>query len=243
MVALWNTFIHDPLLNLLILFYNTIAFGDLGVAIILLTVLVRLLLFPLFHKSTRQQVLLQKIQPKINEIKKRHKKNLQKQGEELMALYKEHNISPFAGLGVMVIQIPVLIAIYRIFLNIFKDGALRGLYGFVAAPQTLHHISLGFLDLQQPSYALAVIAAALQYVQLRLLQRSPQGKVDGKAKMVQGMMASIMPLFIFFFLVKLPAALGIYLLTTILFSIIQQEVIRRKLEHDAGLERVRTEDN
>src|SRR3989344_3690094 len=116
-IAIYDALIHDPLLGVLIFFYNTIALEDLGLAIIFLTVLIRLVLYPLFHKGLRHQAVMQNLQPKIKKIQDDHKNNKDKQMEAMFALYKEHNFNPFSGLFIIFAQLPVLIALYKIFSN------------------------------------------------------------------------------------------------------------------------------
>src|SRR3989344_5693043 len=111
---MFYTLLTQPLTNALVFFYNTIALEDLGLSIIFLTLAIRVLLYPLFHKSARYQMIMQKIQPKLKEVQKAHKEDKVKQTEAMMALYKEHNVNPFSGILFLVIQIPILLALYRI---------------------------------------------------------------------------------------------------------------------------------
>src|SRR3989344_4578938 len=168
MIEIYNTLIHDPLLNILIFFYNTIALGDLGLAIIFLTILIRLILYPLFHKGLRHQAVMQNLQPKIKKIQDDHKDNKEKQMEAMFALYKEHNFNPFSGFFIILAQLPVLIALYRIFLSVFKEGALNSLYSFVDKPEILNKLFLGLINLSEPSIFIVGFAALLQYFQGRM---------------------------------------------------------------------------
>ena len=94
MSYLFNTFLYYPLLNALILVYNYATFGDLGVAIIILTVLIRIVLFPLFYKSFEHQTIMQKLQPALQQIQHEHKEDKEKQALKMMELYKEHKVNP-----------------------------------------------------------------------------------------------------------------------------------------------------
>src|SRR5438128_1291763 len=121
---LYNWIIYQPILNALVFLYQTVAFHDLGLAIILLTVLIRLLLYPLFHKGVRYQMVMQHLQPQIKKIQDAHKGDYEKQTQALMALYKEHEVNPFSGFLLILVQLPVLIALYHVFLSTAKPDVL-----------------------------------------------------------------------------------------------------------------------
>jgi len=93
MAYLYTQFLYRPLLNLLFFLYNNV-YADLGVAIILLTIIVRVVLLPLFYKSAKDQTILQKIAPRIQELQKIHKEDKERQVKEIMAVYKEHRVNP-----------------------------------------------------------------------------------------------------------------------------------------------------
>src|SRR3989338_2103800 len=93
---MFQNFLLTPLFNALIFFYNTIGFQDLGISIILLTALIRTIFLPLFYKSTKNQILLQRLQPEIQKIQHNHKDNKEKQAQAMMNLYKQHNVNPFS---------------------------------------------------------------------------------------------------------------------------------------------------
>ncbi|MEK7086984.1 MAG: YidC/Oxa1 family membrane protein insertase, partial [Patescibacteria group bacterium] len=95
MTNLFNAVFYQPILSVLIFIYNNLAFHDLGLAIIFLTILVRIVLFPLFYKGAKDQALIQRLQPHIKKIQLDHKVDKAKQAQELMALYKEHRFNPF----------------------------------------------------------------------------------------------------------------------------------------------------
>src|SRR3989344_449385 len=116
---MFQTIFFNPLFNSLIFLYNTAAFNDLGLAIIFLTIGIRIIFLPLFYKSSKNQILLQRLQPEINKIQHDHKDNKEKQAQAMMDLYKKHNINPLSGFLMLLIQLPVLIAIYQVFLHGF----------------------------------------------------------------------------------------------------------------------------
>ncbi len=232
MKYLYYLLLRNPLLNILVFFYNTIAAHDLGLAIIFLTVLIRIILFPLFQSITRHQLVMQELQPKLEKIKIDHKDNPENQVKATMDLFKEHKVNPFSGLFLTLIQLPILLALYSIFRHVFDADIFTNLYSFVGNPGTLNHSLLGLINLQNPSILLVGLAAVLQYIQTRLLLPKPQPGVDSSAAQMGKMMTYIGPIFIFFIFSRLPSALSLYLVTTTLFSIAQQTFINRKLQHE-----------
>jgi YidC/Oxa1 family membrane protein insertase len=238
MTFLYHTIFYDPLLNLLVFLYKTVAFNDLGLAIIFLTVLIRLLLFPIFQKSARYQIVMQRMQPKVAELQKRHKDDKAKQTEALLALYKENKTNPFSGFLFILLQLPILIALYQIFLNILKPEVFERLYGMVVAPEVLNTTFLGLINLSLPSILMVGLAAAGQYFQIKTalpkLEDGKQLSVQEKASRRMAFIAPALTVFIFY---KLPAAVGLYWLTASIFSIIQQELIQRNIKKDNELGR------
>ena len=121
-MEIFFTLFYQPIFNLLIFLYNIVPLHDLGLAIILLTLIVRLLLYPLSKKAIESKKGLQEVQPEIERIKEKYKNDKEKMGPELMALYKEKNINPFSSCLPILIQLPFLIAIYKVFFNILNNG-------------------------------------------------------------------------------------------------------------------------
>lgn len=235
MASIFYLVLYQPLFNALIFLYDYASFHDLGVAIILLTILIRLILFPLFHKGSRDQAIMQRLAPKIKEIQHTHKHDKEKQARALMDLYKEHKINPFSGFLLLLVQLPVLIALYRVFLQGFSAGSLNMLYSFIARPESLGHYLLGIIDLTQKNIWIAIVAAIGQYIQgrLSLVSNSVEAKKGeaNPAEMMQKQMVYLGPLLTFGFLyfLNLPSAVGLYWLTTVLFSVIQQMIINRSV--------------
>jgi YidC/Oxa1 family membrane protein insertase len=239
MIYLYNEILFRPLLNLMVFFYNTIAFKDLGLAIILLTVLIRLILYPLFQRITRHQLVMQELQPKLARIREEHKDNPEKQTHATLELFRENKVNPFSGFFLMLVQFPVLIALYQIFQKIFSADIFARLYSFVPAPGELHVNFLGLINLQNSSILLVGLAAILQYVQTRLsLPKLEPGKELSATEKATRNMAFIGPIIIALVFAKLPAALALYLVATTAFSIFQQQLINRQLQHEK-LERIR----
>lgn len=221
--------LYQPLLNLLVLLYNWMSGYDFGLSIIALTIIIRIILFPLSIKAIKSQTILQKIQPKIQEIQKKYKNDKEKQAKEILNIYKNEKINPFSALLLTIIQIPILIALYKVFWNGLNPDELNFLYSFVYNPHQINYLFLNIIDLSKPNLILAIIAGLVQYFQTKIIQPPKQKdvSVNDFAKIMQFQMIYFLPLFTIIILINLPSALGLYWTTSGLFSIIQQYFILR----------------
>ncbi|MEK7212252.1 MAG: YidC/Oxa1 family membrane protein insertase [Patescibacteria group bacterium] len=233
MSYLYNLIFYNPLLNTLVVLYQTAAFGDLGVAIILLTILVRLVLFPVFQRTTRDQMVMQKIQPQLKKIQEDHRGDREKQSQATLAVWREHKVNPFSSFFLMILQVFILIALYQIFLGLNKTDALAGLYSFVSKPENINPNFLGLINLYERNIVIVVLAAIAQYFQGRfsLIKPKPGQEVSAAQKMNERMMWMFTGLTIVI-LWGLPSAAGLYWLTTSIFSVGQQIIIRKQLQKD-----------
>src|SRR3989344_1882927 len=233
----YNLIFYQPLFNILILFYQYLPGKDFGVAVILLTVLIRLILYPLMAKSIRSQKILSELQPKVREIQQRFKDDKQGQAKEIMALYQREKINPFGGFLPLLIQLPILFALYRVFWTGLQVGQMDNLYSFISRPAAIAPTFFGIMNLAEPSIILAVLAGVCQYFQTKTMSPSTssgqaQKKGDSMGQfsnMMQKQMLYIFPLFTVFILFKLPSAIGVYWVVTSLFSIGQQYLIMKPL--------------
>lgn len=232
MSSLFHTFLYQPLFNALIFIYNYV--GDIGVAIILLTVIVRIIFYPLFYKSFKNQTIMNKLQPEIQKIQHDHKNDREKQAQALMELYRHHKVNPFSGFLLIFVQLPVLIALYRVFLGGFSPESLADLYDFVTKPAEFNNLFLGLIDLKTKSILMVGSAAIAQYFQgrLTLVKRDPQGQQEeSPAAKIGRQMVFIGPILTVLVLASLPSAIGLYWLAGTLFSIVQQVAINKKLRN------------
>ncbi len=240
MSNLFHVILYQPLLNILIFLYNTIAFGDLGVAIILLTILIRLILFPIFQKSARHQKRMQEIQPKIKKLQEQHKNDKEKQAKAMLELYKEHNLNPFSGFLLLLVQIPILIALYRVFAKSLAPESLSGLYSFISPPLHLNFSFLGLISLAESNILIVGLAAFLQYLQGKLSLTKPEpGHSPTPAERMTRNMVFLGPILTIVVLSRLPSALGLFWLVSSLFSVGQQLIINRETTHNEPLGRIR----
>ena len=232
MSFIYNEIFYKPLLNLLVVLYQSVAFKDLGLAIIFLTVLIRLILFPLFQKSAKYQIVMQRLQPQVVALQQKYKDNKVKQTEEMMALYKQNKTNPFSGFLFILLQLPVLIAVYQIFLKILTPDVFKGLYGFISAPQSLNSSLLGLINLSTPNIIMVCLAAIAQYFQIKTALPKDQDPAtltpQEKANRRLAFIGPALTIFIFY---RLPAAISLYWLTASIFSVIQQELIQKNLKN------------
>lgn len=226
--------LYQPLFNSLIFLYDYIPGRDFGLAIIALTVIIRIILFPISVKAVNSQKNLQKLQPKIKDLQTKYKNDKEKQAKEILELYKAEKINPFSGLLLAIIQLPILIALYQVFWNGLKPQELAGLYAFVLNPGQINTIFLHIIDLSKPNIVFAILAGITQYFQTKML--TPQaGAVKGKNKnepdfsqIMQKQMLYFFPVFTIIILLGLPSALGLYWTASGLFSIVQQYFVFKK---------------
>lgn len=227
---LFNLILVYPLLNLLVFFYHYIP--DIGIVIILVTVVIRLILLPSFHKSLKHQKAMNELQPKMNEIKDKYKDDKEAQAKAMMELYKVHKVNPLSSCLPLLIQFPILIALYQVFIKSLSGKELVGLYSFVHAPQSINPIFLHFLNLAHPNLIMAVLAGGLQYFQSSLMLPKTQTN-DPTAKMLSYQTLYVLPAVTIIFGARFPAGLTLYWAVTTLFGIGQQYYIIRKEAKDA----------
>lgn len=237
MITLYNELLYKPLFNALIEIYNVLPVADMGLAIICLTVLIRLLLYPLSKKTVVSQMALKELQPQILEIQRKHKDNKQEQAKATMALYQEKKINPFSGCLPILIQLPILIALYRVFLGGFDPANFKELYSFVSRPSFVNPLFLGLINLSQPNLIFAVLAGVSQFFQTRMvIPAKPAGTPFGGtgagdkgafSQMLNQQMLYFMPILTAFIAMSLPAALALYWTITNMFSIGQQYIFTK----------------
>ena len=225
---------YQPVFNLLVFLYNHVPGHDLGVAIILLTIIVKLIFLPLSKKSIQSQKSLQDLQPKIEEVKKQYGDDKEKMGRAMMDLYKEHKVNPFSSCLPLLVQLPFFIAIVEIFRDGLGDKSLDLVYPFLRQPETINTMAFGFLNLSQPNIILAILTGIAQFFQTKMMM-GKKPEVQSKGAQDENMMASMnkqmvyfMPLLIVFIGATLPAAFTLYLLVFNITMAIQQFVILKK---------------
>ncbi len=239
-INIFNIVLYQPLFNGLILIYQYVPGQDFGVAVIILTIIIRLLLYPSSLQSIKSQKALSELQPKIQEIQRKYKENREKMAKEVMELYKKEKINPIAGFLPLLIQLPLLIALFLVFKsfeNGFDPNEFEMLYSFVSSPADLNPIFLGAINLaNKGSLFLALLAGAAQFFQTKMLTsqaKQPQKKSSDFAQIMQKQMMYIFPIFTVYICWSLPSAIALYWLTTALFSVGQQHIaLKKQTQHD-----------
>lgn len=226
---LYNELLWRPLFNGLIFFYTILPIADLGLSIVALTIVIRVLLAPILWKAQNAQKDLQRIQPEIKKIQQQYKNNKEGQGKALMALYAEHNVNPFSGCLLMLVQFPILIALLQVFQN-FDTSRLDYLYPFINHPGIINTMSFGFLDLAQGNVFLGIIAAVTQYLQTKMTMAVPVDAPENSfMKSFQTQTLYIFPILILVWSINFPSALTLYWTIMNIVGIFQ-EIIMRKLQ-------------
>lgn len=227
--------LYQPLLNVLVLLYLYLPGHDLGLAVIVLTLIIKLILHPVSLKGLRSQKALSVLQPKIKEIQRKYKNDRAQQNKAVMELYQKEKISPFSGCLPLLLQLPIIIALYQVFLNGLKAEALqKALYGFVSNPGVVNPTFLGVFGLEQKGFILAValMAGVAQFFQTKLsdhhLGAKPKAGGADFSSMMQKQMLYLFPLLTVFIIWKFGTVIGLYWLTSTLFSIVEQILINKK---------------
>ena len=237
MISLWNEVIYQPLYNILVLLIAVLPGHSVGGAIIVLTIIVRLVLYPLPGKSIQAQHAMKALEPELKRIREAHKDDRQKQSLKTMELYKERGVSPFSGCLPILIQMPIIIGLYWVFFKGIQIIDVTLLYGFVPAPGTLDMHFL-FFDLAAKSVVLALLAGLSQYIQTDLSlgkKMSPAPAHSGEkptfqedfAKSMQVQMRYILPAMIGFIAYTTSGAVALYWTTSNILSIGQELLMRR----------------
>lgn len=242
MAHLWNIIFYQPIYNALIFIINNITFGDVGFAIILATIVIKLALSPLTRKSIRSQVLMKKMEPELKQIKKDFP-NKEEQAKKTFELYKKYGTNPFSGCLVILIQLPFIFALYYVFYKgLSFDPSL--VYPFIKIPAELNNTFLGLFKMHNNHNILfALLAGGSQFIQGYLSspikpkievvkgienkdKKSFQEELSGS---MQTNIKYILPIFIAFIAYQLSAAVALYWITSNIFTITQEWFIRKSL--------------
>lgn len=236
--TLWQAIVYKPLYNLLILLIGVLPGSSVGGAIIILTLIVKLALYPLTGKSIKAQRAMKELEPELKRIRETHKDDRQKQSKLTMELYQKHKVNPVSGCLPVLLQIPVIIGLYWVFLEGLKVIDVSILYGFVSAPQSLDMHFLMF-DLAQKSIILALLAGGTQFIQTHLSLGKqaplPPASSTGKAsfqedfaRSMQMQMRYILPVMIGFIAYRTAGAVALYWATSNILSIMQELLMKQK---------------
>ncbi|OGG56537.1 hypothetical protein A3D71_03270 [Candidatus Kaiserbacteria bacterium RIFCSPHIGHO2_02_FULL_55_20] len=231
--------VYDPLYNGLTFFVGVIPSHDMGLAIVALTIVVRIVIFPLSSRAIKAQMAMKKVAPEIELIKAKYKDQREEQGRAIFALYKERGVHPFSSIGLVLIQFPVLIGLYWVFYaGGFPEVDTSLLYSFVHVPTSVNMEFLGILDMSKRSVILAVLAAVTQFIYTRLsmgprqkvLESSPvEASLSGDmAKSFDFQARYMLPALIGVIAYTIPSAAPLYWVTSNVFMILQEYASGRR---------------
>lgn len=239
--SVFNAILIAPLVNALFLIYGIIPGHDFGIAIILFTVAIRLILWPLTKKQLHSQKKMQSLQGDIAKIKAKAGGDKQKESAMLMELYKEKEVNPFSACLPALLQFPILIAIFIVFRR--STGDINQIANILYNPiEKLPHIQqvlsgqlpfnstlLGILPMTKSSAILAILAGLTQLIQVKMItpRKQKTNSQDPQAQMT-AMMNYTFPTLTVFIAWSLPAALPLYWIITNIVSIFQQWLVMRK---------------
>jgi len=243
----WNTIFYNPLYNGFIFLADIIPSADLGIVIILFTIVIKLALFPFSIKAVKTQQAVKEVEPELKALKEKYKDDKQMQATKTMELYKEKKIKPFSGFLLILIQMPIIFAMYFIFLRGgLPEVNLEILYSFVPAPETLNTMFLGFVDVTSKSVVLALFTGITQFAHTRL-SMAKMGSSDKKfgegsmkddfAKTMKLQMKYVLPVFVTFIAYTLSSAIALYWTTSNIFHILQELYVSKKYRNkkDSGI--------
>ncbi len=230
--ALFHTVIYAPLYNGLVFLVDIVPGHDMGLAVIALTIVVRVIIYPLSKRAVETQMAMKKIAPEVEELKKKYKKNSTEQNAAVLALYKERGVHPFAGIGLILVQLPVLLALYWVFARGgFPAVDSSTLYSFVHAPGSINMEFLGLINMAAAhSIPLVVIVVVTQFIYTRLSMGSrtaPNANIEASlsndmARSFDLQARYVFPLIFGVVSYTVPAAAPLYWATSNVFMILQE---------------------
>lgn len=238
-----STFFHavfyDPIYNALVALIAVIPGSDVGIAVIIITIVIRLILLPFSLSAARTQRAMKVLEPKIKDLKERHKGNKEKEALETLALYREAQVNPFASILTVFIQIPVLLALYWVFyyepFSTVSAINMTRLYAFTPIPHDVSLLFLGIISVAGKSIVLAVLSGLTQYLQAHLALAGTMKPSDTKSmqndfQRVMGMQLKyVFPFIIGAISYSTSSAIALYFITTNLAGSLQEWHMRRVL--------------
>lgn len=231
MSALFHSLVYNPLYNGLVFLVDVVPAHDVGIAVVLLTIAVRIILFPLSRRAIITQTAMREVAPEIEKLKEKHKDKQEEQARAIFALYREKNIRPFSSFFLVLLQLPILFGLYWVF---WKGGLpavdTELLYSFVPVPPSVNMHFLGIFDMGGRSIILAFFAGVTQliYARLSMGPRKPHtGEVSFSSDLARSMdlqMRYVLPIMIGGIAYTVSAAVPLYWITSNTFMIVQELV-------------------
>lgn len=236
--SFFHAVFYNPIYNALVALMALIPRGDVGVAVIIVTLVIRLILLPFSLSAARTQRAMKELEPKLKDLKEKHKGNREKEAAETLALYREARVNPFASILTVFIQIPILLALYWVFrYEPFTIINTARLYSFTPVPHAVSLEFLGLISVASKSMILAVIAGLTQFLQAHAALSGTMKPAAGATGM-QGDFQKVMGMqlkYVFPFLIgtisyTTSGAVALYFITTNIAGSLQEWHIKRVLQ-------------
>ncbi len=232
--SFFHSAVYQPLYNALAFFVDWVPGGDVGVAIILITIIIKLVLLPLGIRASRTQHAMRDLDPELRAIKEKNKGNNEALARETLALYKAHGVRPFASIAMLLLQIPIILGLYWVILAEGTGGTFDAalLYPFVSVPGAASFSFLGLIPLASGSILLAVLVAATQFWLSRLMMpvapvATGKSFQDDLAASMHLQMRYVFPVILGVVAYVAGAAIALYFVTANIFGIMQEIIARR----------------
>lgn len=227
---MFEKFLFQPIYNVLILIATLLPQPDLGVSVIILVIWLRVLLWPLFHKIIVSQLVIKKIQPEIERIRKVYRDDQLTQTKELLKLYQQNNFNPFTLFVGLLVQLPILFALYRVFLKIAQGVDASLLYPGISSP-SLQTLFLSRFELTQPDWFLSLIAA-LSQAGYSLFSSSTKSQTR-----VEGLMPWLSFGLTLLVVSRLPSVLALYWSVSTVITLFQQLITEKLIKNNDRVNR------
>lgn len=239
----FNAVFYDPIYNALVALVALIPGGNVGIAVIIVTIIIRLILLPFSLSAARTQRSMKILEPKLKALKETYKGDKEKEALETLALYREEKVNPFASILTVFIQIPVLLALYWVFyyepFSTLASINIARLYSFTPLPHFISLEFLGFISVAGKSITLAVLAGATQYLQAHMalagtMKPSEGGGMQNDFQRIMGLQLKyVFPFLIGTISYTTSGAIALYFITTNLAGSLQELHIRKELSKTA----------
>lgn len=240
---LFNAAFYNPIYNALVAIVALVPGSDVGIAVIIVTVAIRLILLPFSLSAARTQRAMKILEPKLKEVKEKHKGEKEKEALETLALYREAKVNPFASILTVFIQIPVLLALYFVFYyEPFSSINAARLYSFTPVPASISLLFLGLVSVAGKSLVLAVLAGVTQYIQAHFALSGTMKPSDTKSmqndfqRMMGMQLKYVFPFIIGAISYTTSGAIALYFITTNIAGALQELYVRRTLDREAHSE-------
>lgn len=229
---MFTTIVTQPLYNILIYIVNLLPNHELWIALVILTIIFKIILIPLFKKQVRDQLVMQYVAPELKRIQEKYKDKREILAKETMAVYGKYKINPLVSILLLFIQLPFLIGLYNIFYNdisYYKNL----LYSGIVFPENISHLFFG-INLTETNILLAIIAGVSQYILgAYMFKEKTDKEKESETEMMRAMnmqMKYFLPVVIGVVSIVTPSVIALYMIVTNIFGIIQEIIIKKPLE-------------